>query len=104
MKPDVLIVGMSIVAQKGTGMVAEIAARFPAARVLLVAGKEDEELALATLKAGAHGALLKPLRIEAVRQKVDTILGRPGGATLVKLGGLCGRRQAPSSRLPTRSS
>ena len=49
---------------------------------------EDEELGLAALKAGAAGALLKPLKIEAVRQKVDTILGRAGAAPLVQLGGL----------------
>ena len=69
-------------------MIGEIAGRFPDARVLIVAGMEDEQLGVAALKAGAHGALIKPLRIEAVRQKIDTILGRPGGAALVQLGGL----------------
>jgi DNA-binding response OmpR family regulator len=38
------------------------------------------------IKAGAHGALVKPLTLEAVRKKVDTILGRGGGAPLVQLG------------------
>ncbi|WP_067734407.1 response regulator [Novosphingobium naphthalenivorans] len=86
--PDVLILGMSILKAHGVEVLDEIAARYPAARVLIVAGKEDEELGLAALKAGAAGALLKPLRIEAVRQKVDTILGRAGGAELIQLGGL----------------
>lgn len=86
--PDVLILGISIVAQKGVEVIDEIAAKYPDARVLIVAGMEDEELGLAALKAGAHGALVKPLRIEAVREKVDTILGRPGGSALVQLGGL----------------
>lgn len=86
--PDVLILGMSILKAHGVEVLGEIAARYPAARVLIVAGKEDEELGLAALKAGAAGALLKPLRIEAVRQKVDTILGRAGGAELIQLGGL----------------
>ncbi|MEZ5736967.1 MAG: response regulator [Novosphingobium sp.] len=86
--PDVLILGISIVAKKGVEVIGEIAGRFPDARVLIVAGMEDEQLGVAALKAGAHGALIKPLRIEAVRQKIDTILGRPGGAALVQLGGL----------------
>ncbi len=86
--PDVVMLGISIVAARGVEVIGEIAGRYPAARILLVTGKEDEALALAALKAGAHGALIKPLTIEAVRLKVDTILGRPGGASLVQLGGL----------------
>lgn len=86
--PDVFILGMSILKAHGIGVIAEITARYPSARVLIVAGMEDEELGLAALKAGAAGALLKPLKIEAVRQKVDTILGRAGAAPLVQLGGL----------------
>ncbi len=86
--PDVFILGLSVVKARGLGVLGEIAARYPASRVLIVASPEEEELGLAALKAGAHGALIKPLRIEAVRQKVDTILGRAGGATLVQLGGL----------------
>ncbi|MBT0668296.1 response regulator [Novosphingobium profundi] len=88
LKPDVLILGLSIVRRQGLEVLAEIATRYPAARTLIVASPEEEELGIAALKAGAHGALVKPLRMEAVRQKVDTILGRAGGAALVQLGGL----------------
>ena len=38
------------------------------------------------MKAGAHGAMVKPLTLEAVRKKVDTILGRGGAAPLIQLG------------------
>ena len=86
--PDVLIVGIGIIAANGVETIGEIARHFPAARILIVAGPDEEELGIAALKAGAHGALVKPLRLEAVRQKVDTILGRPGGSALVQLGGL----------------
>ncbi|SFG43618.1 Response regulator receiver domain-containing protein [Novosphingobium sp. CF614] len=86
--PDVLILGLSIVCAKGVEVIGEIMARYPGARILIVAGAEEESLGIAALSAGAHGALIKPLRIEAVRQKVDTILGRAGGAPLVQLGGL----------------
>ncbi|KHK90706.1 response regulator [Novosphingobium malaysiense] len=86
--PDVFILGMSMLKAHGIEVIGEITVRYPSARVLIVAGMEDEELGLAALKAGAAGALLKPLKIEAVRQKVDTILGRAGAAPLVQLGGL----------------
>jgi len=86
--PDVILLGVSIVAARGVDVVAEITGRYPAVRILIVTGKEDEATAIAALKAGAHGALVKPLTLEAVRRKVDTILGREGGAPLVQLGGL----------------
>lgn len=86
--PDVILLGVSIVAARGVDVVAEITSRYPAVRILIVTGKEDEATAIAALKAGAHGALVKPLTLEAVRRKVDTILGREGGAPLVQLGGL----------------
>ena len=86
--PDLLIVGIGIIKSEGLGVLADIAARYPQARVLIATGKEDEALALQALRGGAHGALIKPLRIEAVRSKVDTILGRAGGMALVQLGGL----------------
>ena len=85
LRPDLLILGVGIVAERGVGVLDEIAEHFPRARVLIVTGKEDEALALSALRAGASGALLLPLRIEAVRLKVDTVLGRAGGAALVQL-------------------
>lgn len=88
LEPDVLILGLSIIRAKGIELLADIAQRYPAARILIVASPDEEELGIAALKAGAHGALIKPLRMEAVRQKVDTILGRAGGAPLIQLGGL----------------
>ena len=86
--PDVMLLGVSIVKDKGAAVVGEIVARYPGIRLLIVTGKEDEASAIEALKAGAHGALVKPLTLEAVRKKVDTVLGRDGGATLVQLGGL----------------
>jgi DNA-binding NtrC family response regulator len=86
--PDVILLGVSILKARGVAAVAEILARYPAIRVLIVTGKEDEAAALSGLKAGAHGALVKPLQIEAVRKKVDTVLGRSGAAPLIQLGGL----------------
>ncbi|WP_084579286.1 response regulator [Sphingomonas azotifigens] len=86
--PDVLLLGVGMLKGQPSAAIGEIVARYPAIRILIVTGKEDEAAAIAGLKAGAHGALVKPLRIETVRQKVDTVLGRAGAAPLVQLGGL----------------
>jgi DNA-binding NarL/FixJ family response regulator len=86
LKPDVVLLGVSFLAKRGAGLVAAFVERFPGVRILIVCAKTDEAVALEGLKAGAHGALVKPLTIEAVRKKVDTVLGRGGGATLVQLG------------------
>jgi len=88
LKPHVVLLGVSFLKERGTGLVAEMLKRFPGVRVLIVTAKADEAVALEGLKAGAHGAVVKPLTLESVRKKVDTIVGRGGGATLVQLGGL----------------
>jgi DNA-binding response OmpR family regulator len=66
-------------------LIGEIVAKFSGVRILIVTEKSDEATALEGLKAGAHGALVKPLTLEAVRKKVDTILGRGGASPLVQL-------------------
>ena len=64
---------------------AKLTAKFPGVRILIVCDKSEEAIAVEGMKAGAHGALVKPLTLEAVRKKVDTILGRGGAAPLVQL-------------------
>jgi len=86
LKPDVILLGVSFLASKGTEVIAELKAHFEGVRILIVCDKETEGLAVEGLKAGAHGALVKPLKIEAVREKVDTVLGRGGAKPLVQLG------------------
>jgi DNA-binding NarL/FixJ family response regulator len=83
--PHVVLLGVSFLKQRGAGLVGELVAKFPGVRVLIVCDKSEEAAALEGLKAGAHGALLKPLTLETVRKKVDTILGRGGAAPLVQL-------------------
>jgi DNA-binding NtrC family response regulator len=86
LKPHVLLLGVSFLKERGPGLVGELTARFPGVRILVVCDKSDEATAVEAMKAGAHGALVKPLTLEAVRKKVDTILGRGGGAAIVQLG------------------
>jgi len=83
--PHVVILGVSFLKSRGLDLIAELKARFPDARILVVCDKSDEATAVQAMTAGAHGTLVKPLALEAVRKKVDTILGRGGGAPLVQL-------------------
>jgi DNA-binding NtrC family response regulator len=85
LKPHVVLLSVSFLKQRGNALIGELAAEFPGVRVLIVCEKSDEATAVAGLKAGAHGALVKPLTLETVRKKVDTILGRGGGSQLVQL-------------------
>lgn len=86
LKPDVVLLGVSFLKNRGTAILKELSARFEGVRILVVCDKGDEGLAVEGMKAGAHGALVKPLQIETVRQKVDTVLGRGGAKPLVQLG------------------
>ncbi len=83
--PHVVLLGVSLLQKRGLGLVGEIAAKFPGVRILVVCDKAEEGLAVEAMKAGAHGAMVKPLTLEAVRKKVDVILGRGGAAPLVQL-------------------
>ena len=86
LKPDVVLLGASFLKNKGLPILAELAERFGGVRILIVCDKADEPLAVGAMKHGAHGTLVKPLKIENVRQKVDTVLGRGGTRPLVQLG------------------
>ncbi|MGY3621739.1 response regulator [Bradyrhizobium sp. USDA 10063] len=85
LKSHLVLLGVSFWKQKGRTMIAELAAQFPRLRILIVCDKSDEAIALESIKAGAHGALIKPLALESVRKKVDTILGRGGAMPIVQL-------------------
>ncbi|MBC9876512.1 response regulator [Bradyrhizobium sp. INPA01-394B] len=85
LKPDVVLLGVSLVKAHGVALIGELCARFPGVRVLVVTDKSDETTAVEAMKAGAAGAVVKPLTLEGVRKKVDTILGRGGAAPLVQL-------------------
>jgi DNA-binding NtrC family response regulator len=88
LKPDIMLLGVSFVSQLGPAVVGEIKTRLGSVSIVIVCEKSDEPVAIEALKAGAAAALVKPLTLEAVRKKVDTILGRGGAAPLVQLGSL----------------
>ena len=75
-KPDVILLGMPIVQERGIDVVNEICARIPGVKIAIVADSSADATARCCLKHGAHSLLTKPLTIEAVRRKVDILLGR----------------------------
>ncbi|WP_374547664.1 response regulator [Rhodoblastus sp.] len=83
--PHLILLGVSWVQKRGVDLLGEFSARYPGVRVLIVCEKDEEKLAVEAMQAGAHGAVVKPLTIEAVRKKVDTVLGRGGAAPLIQL-------------------
>jgi len=85
LQPHVVLLGVSFLMQRGPGLIHELTGKFPGVRILIVCDKSDEAVAVQGIKAGAHGALVKPLTLESVRKKVDTILGRGGAAPMVQL-------------------
>jgi len=75
-RPDLILLGLGIVREQGTGVLGEIAARFPGVKILLVTDLANDALAKSCLGSGAQGLLAKPLTVESVRRKVDLLLGR----------------------------
>lgn len=76
--PQLLIVGVNILEAKGLEVLQEIGAKFPQAKIVICADNQEVPLAKAALAkgGGAHGIVTKPLTVEAVRRKVDMLLGR----------------------------
>jgi DNA-binding NtrC family response regulator len=75
-KPDVLLLGIGIVKDKGIDVLTEIRSKITDLKIILVADSATDPLAKDCLKHGANSILAKPLTIEKARQKVDMQLGR----------------------------
>jgi len=75
-KPDLLLLGVGVIKEKGVEILETIKSRIPGVVILLVADAKDDPLNEACLQSGADALIVKPLTIEAVRKKVDISLGR----------------------------
>ena len=75
-KPDLLLLGIDVVAERGVEVLALARSRLAGAKILLVADSRDDPLVAACQSAGIDGLLLKPLRVEEARRKVDGLVGR----------------------------
>ncbi len=79
-KPDLILLGLSLVKDHGVSLIGELVSRMPGIKVAIIkdaiTDAESEALAGECLKNGAHSLLVKPFTIESVRRKVDILLGR----------------------------
>jgi CheY-like chemotaxis protein len=74
--PDLILLGTSVIARDGPGVLAAIATRWSDVRILVVAERGEEISDRIPLQGAAHGVVNKPLTLEAVRRKVDIQFGR----------------------------
>lgn len=74
-QPDAVLLGLSLVRNDGGRFFAQLATRLPDVRVLLVADSATDPLALDWIGRGAHDVLGKPITVDAVRRKVNLLLG-----------------------------
>jgi CheY-like chemotaxis protein len=79
-KPDLLLLGIDVVQERGVEVLALIRSRLTDAKVLLVAESRDDPLLPTCQAAGIDGLLVKPLTVEEVRRRVDGMLGRKRAA------------------------
>ena len=74
--PDLVLLGVSLMAKGGTPLLAHLRAAWAGVRILAVCETADIACVAAARQAGADDTLARPLKIEAVRRKVDRQLGR----------------------------
>ena len=84
--PHLVLLGIGLVRTQGTALIGQIKSSMNSARILLVCDSADDAVVKDALAHGADGTLLTPLRIETVRRKVDSALGRavPIGIPVVR--------------------
>ena len=75
-KPDLLLLGVGVIKEKGVEILETIKSRIPGITVVLVTDSTDAPLNETCLQSGADALIVKPLTIETVRKKVDIALGR----------------------------
>ena len=85
--PHLILLGIGLVRNEGVILIKLIKAAMNNVRILLVCASADDSIVQAALAQGADGTLLTPLRIETVRRKVDSALGRaiPIGIPVAKV-------------------
>jgi len=75
-KPDLLLLGIDVVRERGMDVLPLIRSRLTSAKILLVADNREDPLVADCQGAGIDGLLVKPLTVETVRRRVDGMLGR----------------------------
>lgn len=74
--PQLIMLGTGTIAIEGAGAVARFKKRFPDVKILIVCDALDEAGVSQAQLLGAESTLLRPLRRETVRSKVNRMLGQ----------------------------
>jgi DNA-binding NtrC family response regulator len=74
--PQLVLLGVGSIAADGAVSVTRLKARHPDLKILIVCDSAEQEEVKQALALGANSTLLRPLKLEAVRRKVDSQLGR----------------------------
>lgn len=74
-KPDLVLLGLSIVRDRGLRVLNAVATRLPDTKILILSDRREDPLAQACLASGAHDVLSKPIANFPVRSKIDFLLG-----------------------------
>jgi DNA-binding response OmpR family regulator len=74
--PQLVLLGAGVLAMEGVGAVTRFKARIDNVKLMIVCDSAADPLVKEALALGANSTLLRPLKLETVRQKVNVLLGR----------------------------
>jgi DNA-binding response OmpR family regulator len=74
--PQLILLGAGILEREGCDAVTRLKAQLDGVKILIVCDPDDELAVRDKLACGPSNILLRPLKLEAVRRKVDAQLGR----------------------------
>ena len=78
---DVILLGASVIEAEGPAVVETLLAAFPQVPVI-ACGPADEPAVVQALAMGARSAIVRPYKVEAVRQRVNAQIGRRAVLTI----------------------
>jgi PleD family two-component response regulator len=74
--PQLVLLGAGNIETEGAVAVTRLRQQHPDLKILLVCNSAEQPAVQEALQQGANATLLRPLRLETVRRRVDTQLGR----------------------------
>lgn len=74
--PQLILLGAGSIAAEGAGAVTRLKEQHAGLKILIVCDSVEQEEVKQALALGANATLLRPLKLETVRRKVDAQLGR----------------------------
>jgi DNA-binding NarL/FixJ family response regulator len=83
--PDLVVIAESLPRAEGFEIFGKLKEAAPRTKILVVVEQTNAAYGKDCVVAGANGFLAKPLKIEFVRQKVDSMLGRSTGGVTIPL-------------------